>query len=401
MPRYAPAFLLALSVIGAVTAVQTILSFSLPLLAYEISGDGMGLALIKGAGFIPNILLAVVIGVINDRILKATAFRRYTLALAAIAACLCAAALWDAISLPGLMAFMIVFNGVVYALGNAQLTLIRLTVPQNQLSDATGLTSTVSAVITTIGPAVAGFALLQLGHTGVIVFCAVILLASAGAAMFVRPTETLPAPKPFLPSLIEGWRVLRANKQLCVMTAVIVLTNAAEGAYATALILKLKTGAAANDFEIGIVLAAAGLGAVITSRFAARLRRYLGYRAAFFWPIWGLAALYLAIILDWPLWALAILSLVEGGLSIFFAIGVWSYRQESTEAQHMGRVAGLTGAIFKIGMPPIIFLSGALSGQGNVGMVLVLSAMINVGAALYLALLAGWGWPARRRPSGS
>ena len=164
------------------------------------------------------------------------------------------------------------------------------------------------------------------------------------------------------PSLGEGWRVLRANRELCAMTVV-------------------------------IVLAAAGVGAVLGSRYATRARRHLGYRAAFFWPIWGLAALYLAVILDCPIWALCILSFVEGGLSLFFAIGVWSYRQESTAARHMGRVAGLTGAIFEIGMPPVILLTGALSDQGSLAGALVLAAAINAAAALYLAYPARWGWP--------
>lgn len=119
--------------------------------------------------------------------------------------------------------------------------------------------------------------------------------------------------------------MLRANRELCAMTVVIVLTNAAEGACATALILKLKTTAGADAFEIGLVLAAAGVGAALASRCAARVRRHLGHRPAFFWPIWGLAALCLAVILDWPIWAPCALSLVAGGLSLF-AIGVWSCR---------------------------------------------------------------------------
>ena len=59
----------------------------------------------------------------------------------------------------------------------------------------------------------------------------------------------------------------------------------------------------------------------------------------------------------------------------------------------MGRVAGLTGAIFKIGMPPVIVLAGVLSDAGSLGAVFALAAAINVGAALFLAYPARWGWP--------
>jgi len=94
--------------------------------------------------------------------------------------------------------------------------------------------------------------------------------------------------------------------------------------------------------------------------------------------------------------ALFVLSFLEGALSLFFAIGVWSYRQESTAAVHMGRVAGITGAIFKIGMPPVILLAGVLSDTGALSWVFGLACAINVVAALFLVAIGRWGWP---RPS--
>ncbi|MEY1555755.1 MFS transporter [Yoonia sp. R2331] len=391
--RYGPDFSIALAIIAAIALAQTVLGFTLPLLAFEMSASGTGLALIKGAGFIPNILFAIFIGVINDRTTKARAFRSYTMGLALVTALLCLAALTDFVSLPGLMLFMVIFNGLSYATSNAQMTLIRLTVPHAHLSDATGLSSTVFSVISTVGPAVAGLALVALGHIGVITACMVLMLATAALARRLNPPEDLPPPQPFWPALAEGWHVLRANRELLMMTVVIVLTNAAAGAFDTALILKLKTAVASNDFQIGVVLAFGGLGAITGSRFAAPLRRAMGYRAAFFWPIWALAALYLTIIADLPIWAYCLISFLDGWLALFFAIGVWSYRQESTAAAHMGRVAGLTGAIFKIGMPPVIILSGWLTDAGALPAVLMMAAGIMAASGLFLAWVAGWGWP--------
>ena len=392
--RYPVAFNIAFGIVGSIALVQTVLQFTLPLLALDLSGRGSGLALIKGAGFVPNILFAIFVGVLNDRMLKARAFRRYTAGLALVTALLFLGMITDAISIPALALFMIVFNGLAYAAGNAQMTLIRLTVDQDRLSDATALTSTLFAVITTTGPAVAGFALLQLGHQGVVLAAVLVLALAVAGSAALRLDEDLPPPQPFWPSLREGWQVLTANRELVAMTVVIVLTNAAEGAFATALILKLA-GGGADAFDIGVVLAFAGVGSIIASRLAAPARRRFGYRTAFFWPIWGLALLYLAISLDWPFAVLCALSFLEGALSLFFAIGVWSYRQESTEARHMGRVAGLTGAIFKIGMPPVIILAGVLADAGDLTAVFVMAAAINVVAALYLAYPARWGWPVR------
>lgn len=388
-------FVFALAIAAVTALVQTVLSLALPLLALDLSGTATGLALIKGAGFVPNILFAIFIGVINDRIAKARAYRTYASAMLLLTAALWTGLATDRISVVALMAFMIGFNALAYAQANAQMTLIRLTVPQDRLSDATALSSGVHAVISTAGPALGGLALMVWGQTGVAAACTVLLLASAMAAFAINPPGDRPNPHPFWPAVRDGWQAFTANRELVVMTTVIVLTNAAEGAFTVGLILKLKTQLLADDFQIGLVLAAAGLGAVLASAVAARWRRALGYRFAFFWPIWGLALLYLLMIPAWPFWVICLLSLIEGFGAIFFAIGIWSRRQETTAAAVMGRVAGITGAIFKIGMPPVIFLAGVLSDAGSITSVFVMAAAINIAAALFLATLGGWGWPRR------
>ncbi|MEM9787696.1 MAG: hypothetical protein AAF801_14425, partial [Pseudomonadota bacterium] len=125
--------------------------------------------------------------------------------------------------------------------------------------------------------------------------------------------------------------------------------------------------------------------------------RALGYRAAFFWPIWLLGLLSLATAAAPTLLILFVVSFCEGAVSIFYDIGIWSYRQESTEAAHMGRVAGITGAIFKLGMPPVIFLAGWLADADALTSVFVLATGLFITAALFLSFVAGWGWP-RRAP---
>ena len=128
MNAYGRPFVLSLVVVGILVIAQTILGFTLPLLAFDLNEAGVDLSLIRGAAFIPNILFAVFIGVINDRIRKRVSFRVYTALLLLSLLALWVGVRTDHISVPALMVFMIVFNGVGYALGNAHMTLIRLTV---------------------------------------------------------------------------------------------------------------------------------------------------------------------------------------------------------------------------------------------------------------------------------
>ncbi len=397
MTRYNSNFLIAMGVFATYVAANNILSFSLPLLALKLSNSGTGLALIKGAGFIPNIVLAVFVGVINDRLRKSTGFRVYSAVLALAAIGLWAALAAGVVGIAGLMVFMIAFNAVGYALGNMQLTLIRLVVDHDKLANATALTSAVNATITTVAPAVGGLLLYWLGHTHLVGVLAGLLVAASFAAFAVTPAETTPPRTAFFAALSEGWAAFRSNRDLMMMTVAVVLTNAAEGAFTVAILIKLSISLTANEFEIGLVLALGGIGGVIGSVFAARIRQVLGVRLAFYAPIWILAALHILAWIAPNLPTVAVVYFLDGAVSLFFAISIWAYRQESVSAQHMGRVAGITGAIFKIGMPPVILLAGWMTDVGALGPVFWLAAGIMVLAAAFLSLVAGWGLP-RRAP---
>ena len=107
---YPRIFLVALSVQTLVFSSQTILVFSLPLLAYELSQEAGQLALIKGAGFIPNILFAIFVGVINDRLVKTVALKRYAIALCTAVIALLIFQVIDAVSSGVLVAFIILLK---------------------------------------------------------------------------------------------------------------------------------------------------------------------------------------------------------------------------------------------------------------------------------------------------
>lgn len=385
-------FLIAMGVFASYVLAFELLNFALPLLALELSGKGTGLALIKGAGFIPNIVFAIFIGVINDRLRKSAGFRLYTGLLV-----LCTALLWlglmrDLVSLPALAVFMIVFNATGYALGNMQLTLIKLTVPQSGLSSATALSAGVNATINTVAPALAGFALYWFGYTSLTGGITALLCLATLASLKVRPPETLPARTPFWPAFTEGWRAFRQNRELVNIAIAVIATNAATGAAEVGLLLKLKTHLNLDTFTIGLVLAAAGIGAACAATVAPKLRNRIGSRAAFLWPILILTAIFLGMMATNALPLLITLSFLEGAVSTITIIAVWSTRQETVAAKYMGRVAGLTTAIFQLGLPPIILLSGMLADSGHLWATFALAAAINALAALYLIYIAKWGW---------
>ena len=199
--RYPLPFTLSLATYAGYMTAQTVLAFTLPLLAFELSGSGLDLGVIKGAAFLPNIVFAVFIGVLNDRIAKRVSFPLYAGIMALAVLALWLALRTGQIGLPGLVVFMVTFNAAGYAMGNAQNGLIRLTVPEDRLSDATSLASGLNATIATAGPALGGLMLGALGHEGLIGVLALALLATSVLSLAVRPAEVLPPP----PRSARGW----------------------------------------------------------------------------------------------------------------------------------------------------------------------------------------------------
>lgn len=185
---------------------------------------------------------------------------------------------------------------------------------------------------------------------------------------------------------------MRQNRELVTIAIAVIATNAATGAAEVGLLLKLKTELNLDTFTIGIVLAFAGIGAVIAATFASKFRKRIGSRGAYLWPTLILAAIYLGMMTTNALPLLITLSFLEGAFSTLTIIAVWSTRQETVAALHMGRIAGLTTAIFQLGLPPMILLSGILADTGHLWATFGIAAAINTTAALSLIYIAKWGW---------
>jgi hypothetical protein len=59
-------------------------------------------------------------------------------------------------------------------------------------------------------------------------------------------------------------------------------------------------------------------------------------------------------------------------------ICIWTFRQESTPHHMIGRISGITGSLFKLGMPLAIWGSGWISELSNPAAVFGIAALCNV-----------------------
>ncbi|KOO10182.1 MFS transporter, partial [Vibrio xuii] len=72
-------------------------------------------------------------------------------------------------------------------------------------------------------------------------------------------------------------------------------------------------------------------------------------------------------------------------VGLYSSICIWSYRQEAFSEAHLGRVAGITGSLFKLLMPFGLAGSGYITSAFGVEPLFVLCFVFQLAAALWLA----------------
>ncbi|MDA8343978.1 MAG: MFS transporter, partial [Thermaerobacter sp.] len=163
----------------------------------------------------------------------------------------------------------------------------------------------------------------------------------------------------------------------------IIFTNSTEGMFAAMFLYFAKDRLHLGNAELGLLLTIASLGAALGSAAAPKLRAALGLGRLFVIAIGAAACSYFLMAMAHGTVLTAVSLLLEGASTIVLAIGVWTFRQETTPPEMIGRISGLTGSIFKLGMPFAIFASGFAAAAFGARRVFLLCALLNILVAIY------------------
>jgi predicted MFS family arabinose efflux permease len=126
------------------------------------------------------------------------------------------------------------------------------------------------------------------------------------------------------------------------------------------------------------VLSCSGFGGLLGSLAVSRIRNRWGLGRGLAMTIIALAPVYAITALCRSPWAVGLALFGFGFITTVESILIWSFRHESTPAPLIGRVSGITGSIFKLGMPFAIFGAGWVAEASGAGIVFV---MCGVGQA--------------------
>jgi predicted MFS family arabinose efflux permease len=188
----------------------------------------------------------------------------------------------------------------------------------------------------------------------------------------------------FWPAFREGWRVLRANRPLWHVAWVIVATNGSAGVVEVLFLFRARDQLQLAPALLGVMVAIAAAGGIAAGMWAGAVRRRIGLgrllAGAMTFEAASIAILATADSVPALLASLTLNSFAQ----VTGNVCVWGYRQESTASEHIGRVSGVTGSLFKLGMPLALVASGQLAAQQPVAALMGLCAAVHLLAALCL-----------------
>ncbi len=350
-----------------------------PLLVNALSQRSpVAIGTLQGIEFMPNLMLAMLIGVVVDRVSRRRVLLGATSLRVAVLLGIYVMLHAGAASMGAVLVSAFLLSTVTYAFHNARMSIVKVVFVRDRLLEVNSVFSFLQQVVAIAGPATAGLLLTLLPlQAGLLVIGGMTL----AGLLFLRVMRFRDNPAPATSSFGEdfraGLRELRRNRPLLALSLIVVFTNSTGGSFAAMFLYYAKDGMRVGNGELGLLLTAMSVGAALGSAAAPRARGALGIGRLFAVAIAGSAAAYLLMSLTQATVLTVLALLLEGTSTALLAVGVWTFRQETTPPELIGRISGLTGSIFKLGMPFAIFASGLLAEQAGVRAVFVACAAVN------------------------
>ncbi|MGE6489129.1 MFS transporter [Paenisporosarcina sp. NPDC076898] len=319
------------------------------LVIVNLSGSATDVGWISASRWFPYMLLGLVAGVIIDRV-----NRKYILVVTDISRgilliLICLTAMFGLINIGWLIVIMMFFGVMSLFHDVASQSLVPMIVPRNMLTEANARLGQSSAVAETSGPALAGGIVAWIGAPFAILMNAGTYILSGIIMSFIKYQNTDIATSGHLSVQIKGglqWvyrheylRTLALNTHVWFLFHSMLST-----VFVTFAIIELGFKAS----NVGVVLSAAGIGAVLGTSLSIRAgKRFgIGHVMTFSRILYGPAVILIVLApaaIDGNMQTASLVMVIFGQFLYGFGMGVegpleMSYRQSVTPASMQGRM---------------------------------------------------------------
>ena len=189
---------------------------------------------------------------------------------------------------------------------------------------------------------------------------------------------------------MEGWLSFRGNKPLWVMTIFILVLNCSMAVVNTTAVVSMKDELNMPSSTVAAIMSFAGIGGLVASFFVNKFRQRLGLGIIF-----GMSALihalgYMGMFISNQITILSISLFVIGFVTTLYTVSAYTFRLEHTPPEMIGRISGITGTLFRLGMPVTMYFSGWMVNWWGADSVFLSSAILN--SIVFLILMRTMIW---------
>lgn len=354
---------------------------TLALLAYELTGSGLGVTAVVAAEILPVLLLAPFAGVLVDRLPRVQVMVAADLVRAALAAVLVVE--HDSLAVLLAVAFGLSCGAVFFnpAAGSALPALVR----DDELVAANSGIWT-AAVLSQIGLApLAGFAVVTFGFGWGFAINALSYLASAACLRRLRLVEAGSSSprRRVLSDAVEGARALLGDRLLRALAVAQLLAALSSGATSALLVVYAREQLQVAGTGYGLLLGAIAIGAVLGPLLLLRLVAS-PRRAVFVFGPFGLRGVVDLVLAGTSRLPVAAASLTAYGLATSTgAVTFTSLLQAETPDRLRGRVFAFMDLLWQTGRLASLGLGGVLAETAGITAVYAFGGVLLLTAAGY------------------
>ncbi|WP_423409054.1 MFS transporter [Heyndrickxia sp. MSNUG] len=353
----------------------------LPLIMYDLSGGSpIVMTSMRTAELLPNLFFGIFVGVVVDRVDK----KKWALTMILLQAA-------------GLTVLYFMFGAEIethvlfYLLGfilmtlnygffNVQVSLVKASVPMTFLTEANSKFSFAETFVGIMGPVFLGIVLMAADKTEGLLITVFLYLAAyllIHNLVLDEPVQ-LQKRQSFWLDFKEGWHAFRGNRALWMITLFIIMVNCSGIVVGNTVLIFGTADLQLPTSKLSIMLSFGGMGGLLASLLISRLRKKFNLGPLFGFSILLNAMAYLGLRFTTEPILFAVFLFLNGFAVTVYLVCAYTFRHEQTPVQLMGRIAGLTGTFFRIGMPAAMLFSGWMVTWWGTDSVFASAAVFNL-----------------------
>lgn len=370
------------------------------LVVVTLRGGAVQVGWLNSARWLPYLVVGLLVGALVDRARRRPLMVATDLARALLLALIPLAWALDLLSFPLLLVIVVVFGTVSLVNDAASMSFVPRLVPRAQLQRAHARLDGADAVAQTAGPAVAGALIRAVGAPLSVLVDAVTYLFSAAMVASLRSMpESRPAPsagvagRSLTAEIREGARWVYGPSGLRRLAVATHVWFAAQAVLVVVVVPYAYLQLQLSPFQLGVVFAVAGVGALIGAATSTTVGHRLGAGGAITcsYTISGLGVVIILTAALAPTGWQAAAVLAAGQFCHGWAMGVsnsheMSYRQALTPDSLQARTITTTRSLNRSVVVVVSPLAGWVADRLGYGHALTASAVIFFVSALVLGL---------------